>query len=349
MLFVTHPRDPEAEDAEPGEITAPEDGSADRAEARAVARAFEQALRADPGATIRERRAGLLLACEWLAILAVTYGIVYGVRPPGLKIALLLPWSLYASFALDNVMHYANHWPLFRSATMNALFRASGALVFFNPLETRAIHNAHHRAYNRADHGERVFGPEDRDKSFLVYLLAGTLAGLRLLVPFRPLDPAVLLVGKRRPEELREIRVLRWAATLWFGLLAALDWRDTLFYFVPAVLLVGSFGSLVMNLTDHIPGDPRHPLRIATYDEPRTNVAELCSALGHQTCATHLTHHLFPRVHWIHLRALQRRLLPIYERNGAPRSLLVNSTLMGNPLRLLSVVRAVSRMRFDGA
>ena len=316
-------------------------------EARGIARDFEAALRDDPAGRRRARLAGLQLAIEWLAIVAVTYLLIYAVRPVGLKLALLVPWSIYASLALDNITHYGNHWPLFRGATANALWRASGVLVFFNPREIQAIHGDHHRAYGRPDNDEQVFGPEQRGRSFARYLLVETLDGLRVLVPWRPMAPPVAALAVRKPGHLREIRAIRWAFLGWFLALVALDWRDTLFYFVPFVVLAGPFCSLVMNLTDHIPGDSHHPFRFATYLDPSTRAEELYSAINHQTCATHLTHHLFPRVHWIHLRALQERLLPVYRRNGAPRSLIVNSTLAGNPLALALVLRELARRRFD--
>jgi fatty acid desaturase len=315
--------------------------------ARGIARDFEAALRHDPAAHRNARLAGLRLSIEWSAIISITYILIYAVHPVGLKIALLIPWSIYASLALDNITHYANHWPLFQGALANSLWRASGVLVFFNPLEIRAIHHEHHRAYNRPDNDERVFGPAQRGQSFVRYLLVETLDGLRVLLPWRAMDPVVTALAKRRPAQHRELRIQRWAFLGWFILLVALDWRNTLFYFVPSVLLAGSFSSLVMNLTDHIPGDSRHRFRLATYLEPSTRREELYSALNHQTCATHLTHHLFPRVHWIHLRALQRLLLPIYRQNGAPRSLIVNSTLAGNPLRLALVLRELAQRRFD--
>lgn len=329
------------------ELIAPDDGNVDREEARAVARAFDARVRDDPRARRRERRAGHRLALEWLGIIAVTYLLVYGVRSTPLKIALLIPWSIYSSLALDNITHYANHWPLFEGRFKNAFFRMSGVLVMFNPLEIRAIHAAHHRAYSRRDNDEYPFDPSKRDAPFWGYLFKETLAGLRVLIPWRAMDEAVVTLGERRPAELREIRLVRWAFLGWFAVLAIADWRDTLFYFVPTVLLVGSFASLVMNLTDHIPGDPRHPFRLATYLEPSTARERMLSALNHQTCATHLTHHLFPGVHWVHLRDLQRRLAPIYARNGAPRSLIVNTTLCGNPIRMALLLREIGRRRFE--
>lgn len=335
-------------DNDQGGIVAPDDGSADRIEARDLARTFSAALRGSPEADRGERAAGLLLAAEWFAIVAVTYGLVYWVRPPWLKAVLLLPWSLYAAFALDNITHYANHWPLFGTPAFNVLWRLSGVLVFFNPLEIRAIHGEHHRAYSRADGSERPFGEADRGHSFWVYLAVGALEGFALLWPLRKMEPCVSALAHRRPAEHREVVVLRWTFLGWFLLLLVLDPLDTLIFLTPALLVIGSFASLVMNLTDHIPGDARQPFLLATCLEAVSPFEKLVSAVNHQTCATHLTHHLFPGVHWIHLRALQHRLGRLYLRNGTPRSLMVNSTLLGNPLRLITVLRELERHRFDG-
>jgi fatty acid desaturase len=100
-----------------------------------------------------------------------------------------------------------------------------------------------------------------------------------------------------------------------------------------------------MNLTDHAPSDLTHPFRQATYLEPRTRMEKALSFVNHYTAATHLTHHLFPHVHWSHIRRLQRRLLRLYERWGAPRSMIVNSVLLGNPLGFVKVLRDLRRQR----
>jgi fatty acid desaturase len=314
--------------------------------AKAIARTFASALDADPRTAARERLAGLQLLAEWMFVLGTTYGLVYGVPWLWLKALLLVPWSLYAALALDNITHYANHWPLLQSRLGNALWRCSGVTVFFNTLEIKAIHTEHHRAYNQPDSDERPFTEADRGRSFWGYLASGAWDGLMLLWPLRPMDPVVAALAKRRPAEYREIVLTRWAFPLWFGFLLVCDWQDTLLL-VPSVLMVGSLGSLVMNLTDHIPGDAKHPFRLATYLQPSTLRERLYSAVNHHTAATHLTHHLFARFHWLHLRRLQDQLAPIYERNGAPRSLLLTSVLVGNPLRFAALLGRLEKQRFD--
>lgn len=71
----------------------------------------------------------------------------------------------------------------------------------------------------------------------------------------------------------------------------------------------------------------------------------LISFVNHQTAATHLTHHLFPQVHWIHMPRLQRRMRKLYTRYDAPSSMVVNTTLLGNPLALLRVLGSLKRLR----
>lgn len=327
-------------------FAAPECG-ADQTAARRIARAFDERLRNDGAARRRERLTGLGLALEWLVIVGLTYVMVFAMRPLAVKLLLLIPWSLYSSLALDNITHYANHWPLFRSRLGNALWRASGVLVFFNPLEIRAIHQEHHRAYARADNDERVFAASDRGRSFWGYLTTGALDGLKLLWPLRPMDPCVQALRQRQPAHYREVMAVRFAMLLWFIFLLVLDPINTLCFLVPAVLMVGSLGSLVMNLTDHIPGDSHHPFRLATFLEPTTPAERFFSQVNHYTAATHLTHHLFPAVHWMHLPRLQRQLADIYVRHGAPRSLLINSTLLGNPFAFVRLARELDRRRFE--
>jgi fatty acid desaturase len=321
----------------------------DQDRARATARAFEQELRANPDAARRERRAGLQLALEWCALLAVSLGLIYGPLPLLAKVLLLVPWSLYAALAFDNITHYANHWPLFGVRALDALWRWSGVLVFYHALEIRAIHNDHHRAYARADNDERIFGARERGRSFALYLVQGALGGLRALLPWRAMDASVASLRTKRPDQHREIVLQRWTSALLFAALAWLAPLETLALYVPAILLMGSLGSLVMNLTDHIPGDAQHPFRLATYLQPRTRAERFYDAVNHHTAATHLSHHLYPTVHWVHLPALQARLAPIYARQGAPLSRLRNSTLLGNPLAFARLLLELRRIRFQAA
>jgi len=321
--------------------------SSDTAEAHARVRAFARTRLADPATKARERRAGIYLALEWTLLISATYALIYALPSWWLKTILLVPWSLYSGFALDNIIHYGNHWPLFRSRFANALWRYSGALVQVNPLEIRAVHHQHHAAYNRPDNAEQVFSDEDRSKSFARYVIGGALDGLRSLMPWRAMDPSVLALRVQRPARYREILALRGIGLAWVLVLVWLDWANTLFFFIPTVLVGHTFASLVMNLTDHIPGDSRHPFRLATYHQPKGLVEATCSAVNHHTCATHLTHHLFPRVHWVHLPSVQTALADIFERNAAPRSLLVNSALLGNPAAIGRVLREIKTRHFD--
>jgi fatty acid desaturase len=324
----------------------PDSCRADYEEARAVAAAFLRERRADPEARRRERIAGRRLAAEWFGLIAVTYALAYGL-PSGPLQLLLVPWALYAGFALDVIVHYTNHWPVFESAWANRLWRWSGVLVFFNPLEIEHVHHEHHRAYADPENEERPFGPEDRGKSFWRCLLRQLAESVLVLVPFRAMPACVAALARKRPAEHREIVAMRWAFPAWAAVLTALDPAHTLLLFLPAVVAVGSLASVIMNYTDHVPGDPRHPFRLATYLEPATRAEAFFAAMNHHTAATHLTHHLFPSAHWIHLRALQQRLAPIYARQGAPRSLLVTSALTGDPLGLARVLRGIERRRFD--
>lgn len=316
---------------------------ADLEAARKIAAAHLRQLRADPRAAARERLGGYLLACEWCFLIVTTYALVYAEFAWWLKLTALVPWSLYAGFALDTITHYANHWPLFRVRWADAAWRLSAIAVLFNPREIHHVHLEHHRTYNRPDGGDVPYTPEMIGHSLWPHFGRELIGSLRVLNPLRPLADEVAALAATQPAELREIRRVRWAFPLWVALLLALDPWNTLLYFVPFVVMVGSFASELMNWTDHYPGEARHPFRLATSCEPATRAERLFAAVNHNTAATHLTHHLFPSVHWMHLAALQRALAPIYARHGAPRSLLLTTLLIGNPWRLWTTIRALDR------
>jgi fatty acid desaturase len=321
----------------------PETCRADFDAARRLAAAHVRATRADPRAAARERLSGHWLALEWLFLLVVTYALVYTGLPWWFKLTALIPWSLYAGFSLDCITHYANHWPLFRASWANAAWRLSAVAVLFNPREIHHIHLEHHRTYNRPDGGDVPYTAEMVGHSLWPHFARELLTSLRILNPLRPLADEVAALARTQPSELREVRRMRWAFPLWLALLFALDPWNTLLYFVPFVIMIGGFASELMNWTDHYPGDPLHPFRLATHCEPTTRAERCFARLNHRTAATHLTHHLFPAVHWVHLADLQRTLAPIYARHGAPRSLLLTSLIIGNPWRLYTTIRAIDR------
>ena len=125
------------------------------------------------------------------------------------------------------------------------------------------------------------------------------------------------MLKRKRPPLYREIVATRWLALAWAVVLLAVDWQSTLLVFFPLTLLVAPFASNAMSLTDHVPGNPAHPFQLATYFEPRTPWQRLMCRINHHTAATHLTHHLFPQVHWTQLPRLQRRLSPLFRKHHA--------------------------------
>lgn len=294
-----------------------------------------------PAAVLRrQKRADLQLFLELLLNIAVTYGLVYRLQPAWLKIALLLPWSIYSALSADNVMHYMNHWPLSRREPVNVLIRALHLPLVLAPLEIRYIHWEHHK-YNDIEIDQetwlrqiagRARGP---GVSVLVYAVTYVFGSLAGGLPWSELPPFIQKLKRSRPAHYAEIVATRWAQLGVLGLLVA--WRpfETLCFFIPAMVVLPHFAALLMNLTDHLPSTLTHPFRQATYLEPRTWRERFLAAVNRQSAATHLTHHLFPQVHWTQLRELQRELLPIYERHQAPRSHLLTTVLLGNWLEFL--------------
>jgi hypothetical protein len=55
-----------------------------------------------------------------------------------------------------------------------------------------------------------------------------------------------------------------------------------------------------------------------------------------------------PDMHWVHLLARQARSAPVYARQAAPRSQLLDSTSIGDPSPFASVLRVLRKRRFEG-
>jgi fatty acid desaturase len=334
-----------AGDEAPGEV------QGDLRRARRLARRLMRLQREHPLFLRRQRQANRLLAAEWVAVIGITFLLAYSPLPWFCKVALLIPWAIYASLALDVAIHYFNHWPLFERPGAMVALRLLGIAVFTSPLEVRYHHWEHHKYSDPTDDPQLLLAriqaaPGLRGWLALSrYLAVETTRSIWGFLPLSPLPPYIRVLRRSRPAHYWEIVATRWAAPVWLAALLALNWRATVLYLLPATLLVAPLASLLMNLTDHAPSALDHPFRQATYCEPATRLARLVSWINHFTAATHLTHHLFPQVHWLHVRRLQRRLLPIYRAYGAPQSLIVNSMLLGNPLALLGVVGALRQIR----
>jgi fatty acid desaturase len=316
-----------------------------------TARRFLRLQREHPLWLRRQARADRLLAAEWVALIAVTYLLVFAPLPWVVKVLLLIPWSLYSSLAMDVAVHYFNHWPPFRREGWNVLLRALGVLVFFSPLEVRYHHWQHHRYNDPFDDPQTALQeiatrPGWRSWAALArYLGKETGRSVWGFLPWSEMPAYLRALKATKPACYREIVVTRWAGPAWLLVLLVLRPVETAFLLVPATLLVAPLASFIMNLTDHAPSDLTHPFRQATWLEPRTRKESLISLVNHQTAATHLTHHLFPQVHWIHMRRLQRRMNRLYVRYDAPRSMVVNSTLLGNPVALARVLSRLKTLR----
>lgn len=301
----------------------------DIARANALAHRYLAAQVADSSVRRRVRFANAFLLAEFIITVAATYIVIYAAPWPVLLIV-VVPWSIVSSLFLDNAVHYLNHWPPFRHKRLNALWRAAGALVFFNVVEIRHHHWQHHRDLE-------IDAATTPGWNELIREWWSSISSL-----WQSFPPLIADLRRTHPDEYVEIVIIRAASAALLILLVVLAPARTLLIFIPSMFVVGPFCSLLMNVTDHSSGDSTNPFRQATWLEATTRAERIASAVNHFTAATHLTHHLFPQVHWILIRDLQRELAPLYRAYAAPRSLIVNSTLLGNPFRLLRVIGSIA-------
>lgn len=292
---------------------------------------------------LRKRLAPFGLIAELLAHILITYGIVYFVQPVWLKIALLVPYALFSTFCIDSIIHNLNHWPAFREPGLNAAIRAHFIPLFCNALEIWHNHKEHHfsrDAGKPTDTRDILDSPRFAGARIYLFVARQTWLSLKGAMPWSALPDVQHKVPARDKIEMVAIRA---AHLLWLGALLWFDWADTLFFLVPCLLIASRIGSEVINLTDHIPGDWNAPFLQATWLEPANGWQRFLVRVNRATASTHLTHHLFPSVHWAHLDRLQSALAPIYRRQNAPVSLFVNSIILGNWFAVVRVLRDVER------
>ena len=312
-----------------------------------IGRRFLRLQRSHPRWLRAMRQADRRLAAEWCALIGLTYLIIYGPLPWQLKLVILVPWGIYASFSADVIVHYSNHWPPFRNGIVHGVWRSLGVLIFWAPLEIRYHHWQHHQAYDLEDDlqhrlrqlARRSFVP--RVCGLAWYLAVESFRLQWSFMPWAPLPDYIRRLRRSRPAHYWEIVLVRWACAAWLLALLVVAPLETALLMLPLLLVISPFASVLMNLTDHTPGDLTHPFRQATYHEPTTLWERLGSALNHQTAAPHLTHHLCPQVHFAFVVRLQRRLLRYYRRHGAPESLMCGTALVGNPWAVAAVLHAV--------
>src|SRR6185503_384610 len=132
----------------------------------------------------------------------------------------------------------------------------------------RYPHWLHHKLNNSAEDPITTLESSIRHQSFWTFVVKHTVLYPWYSMPWAPMSPTVTPLRKTRPRHYWEIVAVRWACLAWAIVLLAIDWRDTLFFMLPLTLLVSPFASDTMSLTDHVPGDPEHPFRQATYLEP---------------------------------------------------------------------------------
>jgi hypothetical protein len=169
-----------------------------------------------------------LLAAEWVALIAITYGIVFAPIPFVLKIVLLIPWSLYSSLSMDVAVHYFNHWPPFRREGLNVLLRALGVLVFFSPLEVRYHHWQHHRYNDPFDDPQTALQEVSARPGWRSWAALGKYLGKETarsvwgFLPWSEMPPYIRSLKTTKPTHWREIVVTRWAGPTWLVVMLVL-------------------------------------------------------------------------------------------------------------------------------
>jgi fatty acid desaturase len=282
---------------------------------------------------LRRKSDWLLLAYQTsvYALLAALF-IAFSRGPLWVKVA-SYPIAALLTQKYESCLHYAVHAPVFRKKVWNGLHRLSWC-VFPLPVVLYRREHFHHHRYNNLSHDQTTTLDESgaRHVSVLTYVRRN-VASTRDFY-------ALLTRSERREAALHLVLcvALQVGLCLFDRSTGALFWLPVAWVGAPAMnALFCYFG--------HVPGNPYNKYRASTYVPVDHWWQRALSWLDFHNSAYHLTHHLFPSVHWSELDRLQKKMEPEYTRHRSPRSLAFNSMILLNPFALFATIWRVNRAR----
>ncbi|HEY3595529.1 MAG TPA: fatty acid desaturase, partial [Polyangiaceae bacterium] len=233
----------------------------------------------------------------------------------------------------ESCLHYAVHTPVFQKKLMNGLHRLTWS-VFPLPVVLYRREHFHHHRYNNLSHDQTTTLDASGTKHVSVFrYVARNISSTR--------DFYALLSRAERREAIVHVALcvaLEVALCLFHRSAGLLFWLPVSWLGAPAMnALFCYFG--------HVPGNPYNKFRASTYVPVLHRWQRALSWLDFHNSAYHLTHHLFPSVHWSELHSLQKRMEPEYARQNSPRSMSFNSMILLNPFALFSTIWRVNRAR----
>ena len=282
---------------------------------------------------LRRKSDWLLLAYQTsvYALLAALF-VAFSRGPLWVKVV-SYPVAALLTQKYESCLHYAVHAPVFRKKFMNAVHRLSWFVLPLPVVLYRREHFHHHR-YNNLAHDQTTTLDESgtRHVSVLTYVRRN-IASTR--------DFYSLLSHSERSEAALHLAL---CLTLLIALCVAAPVAGLLFW-----LPVSWIGAPAMNALfcyfGHVPGDPYDKYRASTYVPVEHWWQRALCWLDFHNSAYHLTHHLFPSVHWSELHKLQKQMEPEYEQHHSPRSLAFNSMILLNPFALVATIWRVNKAR----
>jgi beta-carotene hydroxylase len=277
---------------------------------------------------------------DWLllAYQAAVYGLfallflVFRNAPLWCKLA-LYPVAALLTQKYESPLHYATHAPVFRAKIGNTVHRLSWFIFPLPAVLYRREHFHHHRHDNLGpDKTTTVDASGRRHVSVLVYVCRN-IASTRGF--WNRLDRA-----EQREAALHVALCVALAAILF-----SIDPVTTLVFWLPVSWVIAPAMNALFCYFGHVPGNPHSKYLASTYAPVERPWQRALCWLDFHNAAFHLTHHLFPGVHWSELERVQKALEGEYQRRGSPRSLAFNSMILLNPLALLATVWRVNRAR----
>jgi fatty acid desaturase len=277
---------------------------------------------------------------DWLllAYQAAVYGLfavlflVFRHAPPWGKVA-SYPVAALLTQKYESPLHYATHTPVFRAKIWNTVHRLSWFIFPLPAAVYRREHFHHHRYDNVGSDKTTTLDASGRRHVSVLTYVSRNIASTR-----------GFWNGLEGPE--RREAALHVALCVALGaVLFSVDRFATLAFWLPVSWVIAPAMNALFCYLGHVPGNPHSKYLASTYVPVEGRWQRALCWLDFHNAAFHLTHHLFPGVHWSELERVQKAAEGEYRRRGSPRSLAFNSMILLNPLALVATVWRVNRAR----
>lgn len=257
-----------------------------------------------------DARDGLLIGLAAVQMGLLVWSVLsFGQVSWQVSVMLGLACSFLVCTNFQCVAHNFIHHPFFTSKRANRVFSVFNSLMIGGSQTLYRFHHLNHHRWNndlpdptngrsRDDSSTWQYGrPPEAEEPLLTYALFGY---------FRT-DFRALLATARRKNLLAQVGIEYLTLVVFLGVLATINWRGMVFFYLP-VWLLGNVAATAENYLEHFgatPGDRRRD-SVSSYNR-------LYNLIWFNN-GYHQEHHFRPQMHWTRVPEVRAELPPDNER-----------------------------------